>query len=101
MLPPLTLIGSADSGLGAGPATTSPVVMLYWLPWHGQSMVPLPTVLTRQPMCVQTALNALKSPAVGWVTTTLGPLKTVPLPTGIALVAASAFPVGALLAPWL
>ena len=50
--------------LGAGPATTSPVAMLYWLPWHGQSMVPLLTWLTMQPMCVQTALNALNSPAV-------------------------------------
>src|SRR3984957_20768641 len=101
MLPPLTLICSAGSGLGAGPATTSPVAMLYWLPWHGQSMVPLLTWLTMQPMCVQTALNALNSPAVGWVTTTLGPEKIVPLPTGMSLVAASAFAAGALLAPWL
>ena len=72
--------------------------MLYWLPWHGQSMVPLLTWLTMQPMCVQTALNALNSPAVGWVTTTLGPVKIVPLPTGMSLVAASAFAAGALLA---
>ena len=43
MLPPLTLICSAGRGEGAGPATTSPVVMLYWLPWHGQSIVPLLT----------------------------------------------------------
>ena len=101
MLPPLTLICAAGSGAGAGPATTAPVVMLYWLPWHGQSMVPLLTWLTMQPMCVQMALNALNSPAVGWVTTTLGPVKIVPLPTGMALVAASAFggaPAPALLA---
>jgi hypothetical protein len=65
-------------------------------------------------MCVQIALNALNSPAVGWVTTTLGPVKIFPLPTGMALVAVSAFPAdaplaallaaplaaGALLAPW-
>jgi hypothetical protein len=31
-LPPLTLTGTAGSGLGAGPATTDPFVMLYWLP---------------------------------------------------------------------
>jgi hypothetical protein len=98
MLSPETLIDSAGSGLGAGPATTSPVVMLYWLPWHGQSMVPLLIWLTIHPMCVQTALNALYSPAVGWVTTTFGPGKIIPLPTGIWLVAASAFAAGALLA---
>jgi hypothetical protein len=73
--------------------------MLYWLPWHGQSMVPLLTWLTMQPMCVQTALNALNSPADGWVTTTFGPEKILPLPTGIALVAVSALAAAALLAP--
>src|SRR5579863_3177484 len=104
ILSPLTLICSAGSGMGAGPATTAPVVMLYWLPWQGQSMVPLLTWLTMQPMCVQTALNALNSLAVGWVTTTLGPVKIVPPPTGMSLVAASAFaaaaPLGALPAAW-
>ena len=54
-----------------------------------------------QPICVQIALNALNSPAVGWVTTTLGPVKIVPLPTGMSLVAASAFAAGELLAAWL
>jgi hypothetical protein len=91
MLFPLTLIVSLGSGRGAGPPTTAPVAMLYWLPWQGQSMVPLLTWLTVQPMWVQMALNALKSPADGWVTTTLGPLKIVPPPTGMSLVAASAF----------
>jgi len=57
MLPPLTLICLAGSGEGAGPATTAPVVMLYWLPWQGQSMVPLLTWLTVQPRCVQIALT--------------------------------------------
>src|ERR1700761_2081459 len=90
MLPPETLICLAGSGLGAGPATTSPVVMLYWLPWHGQSMVPSLIWLTIHPIWVQTALNALKSPAVGWVTTTCDSVKISPLPTGIWLVAASA-----------
>src|SRR5258708_5714293 len=31
------------SGLGAGPLTTEPSLMLYLLPWHGQSIVPLAT----------------------------------------------------------
>src|ERR1700741_3137489 len=99
MLPPETLICLAGSGFGAGPATTSPVVMLYWLPWDGQSMVPSLIWLTMDPMWVQTALNALNSPADGWVTTTCGPEKIIPLPTGIWLVAASAFAAGALPAP--
>ena len=99
MLSPETVICLAGSGLGAGPATTSPVVMLYWLPWHGQSMVPSLIWLTMHPIWVQTALNALKSPAAGWVTTTRGPVKILPLPTGIWLVAASAVAAVALLAP--
>jgi hypothetical protein len=52
-------------------------------------------------MCVQTAVNALNSPAAGWVTTTRGPVKIFPPPTGISLVAASASAAGALLAAWL
>jgi hypothetical protein len=98
MLPPETLITFAGSGLGAGPATTAPVVMLNWLPWHGQSIVPLLTWLTVHPMWVQTALNALNSPDVGWVTTTCCPEKTIPLPTGIWLVVVSALPAAAPLA---
>src|ERR1700760_2471543 len=100
MFPPLTVIFAAGSGRGAGPATTAPVEMLYWLPWQGQSMVPLLTWLTMQPMCVQTALNALNSPAVGWVTTTLGAGKILPLPTGSPLGAESALAAAPPLAPW-
>src|SRR5690242_18461050 len=37
---------------------------------------------TTQPWWVQIALNALKSPWVGWVTTTLSAAKILPLPTG-------------------
>src|ERR1700733_5515703 len=99
MLPPETLICLAGSGRGAGPATTSPVEMLYWLPWHGQSMGPLLIWFTMQPMWVQTALNALNSSAVGWVTTTCCSGKILPLPTGILLVADSAFAAAGLLAP--
>src|SRR5215472_4934029 len=90
MLVPMTLMGSAGSGLGAGPATTAPSLMLYWLPWHGQSMVPFEIWLTMHPMCVQTALKPLKSPEVGWVTTTFCSVKILPLPTGISLVVARA-----------
>src|SRR5215813_4963066 len=91
MLVPETLIASAASGLGAGPPTTEPSLMLNWLPWHGQSIVPSLTWLTMHPMCVQTALNALKSPETGCVTTTFSEVKILPLPTGISFVAARAF----------
>src|SRR6185437_13354489 len=53
------LICRAGSGDGAGPATTAPLVILNSLPWHGQPMVPLVTLFTRQPTCVHTALNPL------------------------------------------
>src|SRR5215472_19301208 len=88
MRSPETLIAWAASGLGAGPPTTDPSLMLNWLPWHGQSIVPLLIWLTMHPMCVQTALNALKSPETGCVTTTFSEVKILPLPTGISLVAA-------------
>ena len=52
----------AASGLGAGPWTTEPSLMLYLLPWHGQLMVPFETLLTMQPWCVQIAVNALNDP---------------------------------------
>src|SRR5436305_416790 len=69
-------------GLSPGPATfTDPSVIEYRLPWHGQLIVPSLTSLTGQPWWVQTAENALKVPAVGWVTTTDW-LMTVPPPTG-------------------
>src|ERR1035438_9065270 len=90
MLLPVTLMAAAGSGLGAGPATTEPSFTLNWLPWQGQSIVPLATWSTVHPMWVQIALNPLKSPAVGWVTTTFGPPNTLPPPTGISLVVASA-----------
>jgi hypothetical protein len=41
MLLPVTLMACAGSGLGAGPATTEPSLTLNWLPWQGQSIVPL------------------------------------------------------------
>jgi len=69
-----TLTCRAGSGLGGGPATTAPLVILNWPPWQGQSMVPSATSLMMQPTCVQTALNALYWPRAGWVTTTLAAL---------------------------
>src|ERR1700729_2576639 len=53
-------------------------------------MVPLATLSTRHPRWVQPAMNALNSPAVGWVTTTFSAENTFPPPTGISLVLASA-----------
>ena len=90
MLSPVILIVLAGSGLGAGPASTAPSVIEYSLPWHGQSIRPSAIWLTVQPMWVQTALKALNSPAVGWVTTVSWVSKIFPPPTGMSLVAASA-----------
>src|SRR5665647_334698 len=58
--------------------------MSYVLPWQGQVMVPLATPATVQPMWVQTALKALNSPALGWVTTIFAVSKTLPPPTGMS-----------------
>lgn len=69
----------------AGPLATEPSAMLNLLPWHGQLMVPPDTEPTVQPACVHTAENALKVPAVGWVTTTCWLGKTRPPPTGTAV----------------
>src|SRR5580704_8734904 len=52
-------------------------------------MVPPATLSTRHCRWVQIALNALNSPAVGWVTTTFSAENTFPPPTGISLVLAS------------
>src|SRR6476661_8223507 len=53
-----------------------------WLPWHGQMISPPCTWVTRQPWWVQIAVNALKSPLVGWVTTTCWAVRIFPPPTG-------------------
>jgi len=68
---------------------TLPSLALNLLPWQGQSMVPSATWSTMHWACVQTALNALYSPADGWVTTTLAEVKILPPPTGTSLVAPS------------
>src|ERR1700722_20464918 len=62
-------------------------------------MVPLLIWLTMHPMWVHTALNALNSPAVGWVTTTFWTVKILPPPAGISAVAASASAPAVLPAP--
>lgn len=84
MVPPVTVIRSAASGCGAGPATTAASVMLYRLPWHGQLMVPSLTPTTMHPLWVQTAEKPLNSPSLGWVTTTSCSSKTLPPPTGMS-----------------
>src|SRR5690242_12259924 len=78
------------SGLPAGPWTTDPSLMLNWLPWHGQLMVPPETLLTMQPACVHTAVNALNVPASGCVITMFLPPMIVPPPTWTAEVLVSA-----------
>ncbi len=49
----------------------SPVVASKWLWWQGQMIWPPSTEPTVQPWWGHTASNALKVPAVGWVTTVL------------------------------
>src|ERR1700744_6209947 len=85
ILPSVTAIVRAGSGLGAGPATNAPLVIENLLPWHGQSIVPLATASHRQPTWVQIALNALYCPFLGWVTTTFAAVKILPPPTGICV----------------
>src|SRR4051812_24624552 len=89
---PSTLICSAGSGFGAGPASTEPSAMRYLLPWHGQSMVPFATVPTVQPWWVQIAEKALNSSFFGCVTTIFWSLKILPPPTGISDVFANSWP---------
>ena len=59
MVVPVMVKGMGARGAGAGPPTTEPSLIEYWLPWQGQLMVPFATEATVQPMCVQTAVNAL------------------------------------------
>ncbi len=92
-------MATGGSGLGAGPLTTEPSLILNLLPWHGQSMVPLAMVATMQPWCVQTALNPLKVSATGCVITTFGPEMIFPPPTGTSAVVVSKLAGAALAAP--
>jgi hypothetical protein len=84
------------SGLVAGPWTTEPSVMLNLLPWQGQLIVPFETLLTKQPSCVQIALNALNDPDCGCVITILSASMILPPPSGTWEVAARAVATGAL-----
>src|SRR6516164_9455366 len=70
------------SGLVAGPWTTEPSVMLNLLPWQGQLMVPFETLSTKQPSCVQIALNALNDPDCGCVITMRSASMILPPPSG-------------------
>ena len=59
------------------------------LPWHGQLIVPPTTSLTVHPALVQIAEKPLKTPSVGWVSTT-SPM-ILPDPTGTSVFLAIAF----------
>ena len=76
----------AGSGDVAGPETTAPSARANLLLWQAQSMVSV-TAETTQPWCVQTAENALKSPAAGWVTTILASFMITPPPSGTSALA--------------
>src|SRR5580700_9991262 len=70
--------------------------MLNLLPWQGQLMVPFETLLTKQPACVQIAVNALNDPDCGCVITILSLSMILPPPSGTWEVAARAVAAGAL-----
>ena len=55
-------------------------------------MVPFATLATVRPLWVQTALKALDSPALGWVTTIFAVAKTVPPPTGMSAALTTSLP---------
>ena len=82
------------SGLVAGPWTTEPSVMLNLLPWQGQLMVPFETLSTKQPSCVQIALNALNDPDCGCVITMRSASMILPPPSGTWEMAARAVATG-------
>jgi hypothetical protein len=84
---PDTVTFTEGSAVGAGPPCTLPSAMENVLPWQGHTMTPFWTPATVQPWCVQTAENALNSPAFGWVTTTGADCRTTPPPTGTELAA--------------
>src|SRR5262249_27234457 len=92
-LPPATLTFLGGKGRVAGPFTTDPSMMENLAPWQPQLMVPPLTSVTRHLWWVHIASKPLYTPADGWVTTILGPSKTKPPPTGIALAGPSGAPV--------
>src|SRR5918996_3062419 len=87
-----SVTATSARGAAAGPRETEPSAAEYWLPWHGQEMTPPSTRETSQPWWVQMLVNALNSPALGWVRTTCSADTTSPPPTGISAVAASGVP---------
>ena len=92
MLSPSTVIETSARGAVAGPLTTEPSSREKALPWQLQGISPSLDALTEHPWWVQVALNALKSPSVGWVTTTFSASNTAQPPTGMSDVLASAAP---------
>src|SRR5579859_6753833 len=82
MVEPETLTDTAASGELAGPETTEPSLALNCEPWHGHWMTLFEMVDAVQPWWVQTAVKALYSPALGWVTTTLADWSMKPPSTG-------------------
>jgi hypothetical protein len=82
MPPPSARTGYSLSGFVAGPFCTDPSAILNSLPWQGHLITPFDTPPTVQPWWVHTAVNALKAPWLGWVTTTFSAALTLPPPTG-------------------
>src|SRR5690606_5810145 len=72
--------------------TTEPSTIECSLLWHGHWITPSAMLSTLQPRCVQVALNPLKSPAVGWVTTRFWSARIRPPPTSTSAVLATGVP---------
>src|SRR6476469_10351305 len=89
---PSTVIWTAASGALAGPDCGEPSSRENLLPWQGHGMSPSVLDSTRQPWWVHTAVNALKSPSVGWVSTILESATTKHPHTGTPAVLARAAP---------
>src|SRR4029453_17566191 len=93
MRSPETATGIDESGLSAGPVSTSPVAASYLEPWQGQSNS-APAAATTHCWWVQIALNATTCPAVGCATSAGCPLIVASIlpPTGTSARAAMSSP---------
>src|SRR3954447_23489686 len=84
------MIGFFGIGFLAGPEITEPSVILKCESWHEQSISPgVSNTSTGQPSCVHRESKPTNLPAVGCVTMYSSVSKSIPLLTGMSVVAAS------------
>ena len=89
---PVTVIWTSASANVAGPSSTSPFSMEYWLPWQSQLIVPSETLGDEAALVAADRGEALELALGGWVTTTSSSAKIVPPPTSMSDVWVSASP---------